>query len=200
MGWGMAWPQWLALYLSASTARLGSGTPVALTRPRPCHVQRITTMREVILSGSGPTGPISTQQSGSLLFHDILNGSSLASFKQTNASKNCTAIINSTGAQGGLMLAVQPDKSLLNVYSFQKVLLHIQDPTSVTSLTFPVLRIKYPSRSSSQNDYPALQWTGEVSSAQLALPKAGYTSGRSVHVHILEYMRARSHSHTISIS
>ena len=36
------------------------------------------------------------------------------------------------------MLAVQPDKSLLNVYSFQKVLLYIQDPTSVTSLTFPV--------------------------------------------------------------
>lgn len=74
-------------------------------------------MREVILSASGP---ISTLQSGSILFHDILNGSSLASFKQTSASKNCTAIITSTGAQGGLMLAVQPDKSLLNVYSFQK--------------------------------------------------------------------------------
>lgn len=92
-------------------------------------------MREVILTTSGP---ISTPQSGSILFHDILNGSSLASFKQTSASKNCTAIVSSTGAQGGLMLAVQPDKSLLNVYSFQKVLLHIQDPTSVTSLTFPV--------------------------------------------------------------
>jgi pre-rRNA-processing protein IPI3 len=92
-------------------------------------------MREVILTASGP---ISTPQSGSILFHDILNGSSLASFKQTSASKNCTAIVNSTGAQGGLMLAVQPDKSLLNVYSFQKVLLHIQDHTSVTSLTFPV--------------------------------------------------------------
>ena len=124
-----------------------SGTP-----PTPRHAQRITTMREVILSASGP---ISTLQSGSVLFHDILNGSSLASFKQTSASKNCTAVINSTGAQGGLMLAVQPDKSLLNVYSFQKVLLHIQDPTSMTSLTFPVLRIKYLSRSSSQNDYLA---------------------------------------------
>ena len=117
----------------------------------PC--QRITTMREVILSCSGP---ISTPQSGSILFHDILTGSSLASFKQTSASKNCTALVNSTGAQGGLMLAVQPDKSLLNVYSFQKVLLHIQDTTSMTSLTFPVLRIKCPSRSSSQNDYLAL--------------------------------------------
>ena len=109
-------------------------------------------MREVILSASGP---ISTLQSGSVLFHDILNGSSLASFKQTSASKNCTAVINSTGAQGGLVLAVQHDKSLLNVYSFQKVLLYIQDPTSMTSLTFPVLRIKCPSKSSSQNDYLA---------------------------------------------
>jgi hypothetical protein len=153
-GMGDGWPQRLPLYLSASSAGLGSGTPTVahLARAVPSTAQRITTMREVILSASGP---ISTQQSGSLLFHDILNGSSLASFKQTSASKNCTAVINSTGAQGGLMLAVQPDKSLLNVYSFQKVLLHYQDPTSVTSLTFPVLRIKYPSRSSSQNDYLA---------------------------------------------
>jgi hypothetical protein len=124
----------------------------AVAHARGARAQRITTMREVILSASGP---ISTLQSGSILFHDILNGSSLASFKQSSPSKNCTAIINSTGAQGGLMLAVQPDKSLLNVYSFQKVLLYIQDPTSMTSLTFPVLRIKCPSRSSSPNDYPA---------------------------------------------
>jgi pre-rRNA-processing protein IPI3 len=54
------------------------------------------------------------------LLHDILTGTSLASFKQTSAAKNCTAIISTSGAQGGLMLAVQPDKSLLNVYSFQK--------------------------------------------------------------------------------
>ncbi len=122
-------------------------------RPDKGVTRTITTMREVILSASAP---ISIPQSGSILFHDILNGSSLASFKQSSSSKNCTAIINSTGAQGGLILAVQPDKSLLNVYSFQKVLLHIQDPTSMTFLTFPVLRIKFPSRSSSPNDYLAL--------------------------------------------
>jgi pre-rRNA-processing protein IPI3 len=79
-------------------------------------------MREIILTASAP---ISIPQTGSILFHDILNGTSLASFKQTSAAKNCTAIINTSGAQGGLMLAVQPDKSLLNVYSFQKVHLHI---------------------------------------------------------------------------
>ena len=60
---------------------------------------------------------------GSILFHDIQSGASLASFKHTNAAKNCTALIPTREAQGGLMLAVQPDKALLNVYSFQKVLL-----------------------------------------------------------------------------
>ncbi|KAH9995534.1 WD40-repeat-containing domain protein [Russula vinacea] len=74
-------------------------------------------MREIILTASAP---ISIPQTGSILFHDILTGTSLASFKQTSAAKNCTAIISTSGAQGGLMLAVQPDKSLLNVYSFQK--------------------------------------------------------------------------------
>ena len=131
---GMAWPGFGRLYIRALRSLIRQWhAAVAPTPVRPC--QRITTMRELILSSSGP---ISTPQSGSILFHDILNGSSLASFKQTSASKNCTAVIHSTGAQGGLMLAVQPDKSLLNVYSFQKVLLYIQDPTSVTSLTFSV--------------------------------------------------------------
>ena len=79
-------------------------------------------MRETVLSASAP---VSTPQTGSILFHDIQSGTPLASFKQSSPAKNCAAVIHSTGAQGGLMLAVQPDKSLLNVYSFQKVLLHI---------------------------------------------------------------------------
>ncbi|KAH9169914.1 WD40 repeat-like protein [Lactarius sanguifluus] len=57
---------------------------------------------------------------GSILFHDIQSGASLASFKHTNAAKNCTALIPTREAQGGLMLAVQPDKALLNIYTFQK--------------------------------------------------------------------------------
>ncbi|KAH9995419.1 WD40-repeat-containing domain protein [Russula compacta] len=75
-------------------------------------------MQEVIVSASAPIS--SSSQSGSILFHDILTGTSLASFKQTSASKNCTTLISTRGALGGLILAVQPDKSLLNVYSFQK--------------------------------------------------------------------------------
>jgi hypothetical protein len=108
-------------------------------------------MDQVILTASAP---ISGSQSGSLLFHDISTGTSLASFKQATSAKHSTALIRTTPAQGGLILAVHPDKALLNVYSFQKVLLHIQTH-SICNLTLLVLRIKSPSKSSSQNAFPA---------------------------------------------
>jgi pre-rRNA-processing protein IPI3 len=79
-------------------------------------------MDQVIVSASAP---ISGSQTTSVLIHDLSTGTSLASFKQSSTPKHCTALINTTAAQGGLILAVQPDKALLNVYSFQKVLLHI---------------------------------------------------------------------------
>ncbi|TFK39957.1 WD40-repeat-containing domain protein [Crucibulum laeve] len=63
-------------------------------------------------SSSGPLGAIS--------LHDIQTGASLASFKQTNAGSHCTAVFQSKNTQGGFMLSVQPDKSILNVYTFQK--------------------------------------------------------------------------------
>jgi hypothetical protein len=95
-----------------------------------------SSMQEVIITASTST---SQQQQGSILFHDIQSGTSLASFKQSNPAKNCTSLIATRDGQGGLVLAVQPDKSLLHVYSFQKVLLlHIQEPPFVPSLTFPV--------------------------------------------------------------
>ena len=100
-------------------------------------------MQEVIITASAPFPTSTSQQqqpvsvSGSILFHDIQSGTSLASFKQTSAAKNCTSLIATRDAQGGLVLAVQPDKSLLHVYSFQKVLLlHVQEPPFVPSLTF----------------------------------------------------------------
>ena len=101
-------------------------------------------MQELIISTSAPNS--SSSHLGSILFHDIQTGTSLASFKQTTAATNCTALIPTRHAEGGLILAVQPDKSLLHVYTFQKVLLHLQDPPFIPSLTFPVLRIKYPSK------------------------------------------------------
>ncbi|KAI9438891.1 WD40-repeat-containing domain protein [Lactarius psammicola] len=77
-------------------------------------------LQEVIISTSAPVPNPQSTGNGSILFHDIQSGASLASFKHTNAAKNCTALIPTRGTQGGLMLAVQPDKALLNVYSFQK--------------------------------------------------------------------------------
>ncbi|KAK0238850.1 WD40 repeat-like protein [Armillaria nabsnona] len=57
---------------------------------------------------------------GTVAIHDIQTGTSLASFKQTNAGAHCTAFVESGDSQGGFVLAAQPDKSLLNVYNFQK--------------------------------------------------------------------------------
>ncbi|KAI3611032.1 pre-rrna-processing protein ipi3 [Moniliophthora roreri] len=58
--------------------------------------------------------------SGSISLHDFKNGASLVSFKQTNSGRHCTSYIESKNAQGGILLAAQPDKSLLHVYNFQK--------------------------------------------------------------------------------
>ena len=77
---------------------------------------------QVVVSASAP---ISGRQSAAVLVHDISTRTPLASFKQSTAAKHCTALVGSTAGQGGLILAVQPDRALLNVYSFQKVLLHI---------------------------------------------------------------------------
>ncbi|KAF9076795.1 WD40-repeat-containing domain protein [Rhodocollybia butyracea] len=58
--------------------------------------------------------------SGSITLHDISTGASLASFKQNNAFPHCTTFLTSKNAQGGFILAAQPDKSLLHAYNFQK--------------------------------------------------------------------------------
>ncbi|KAJ7035634.1 WD40 repeat-like protein, partial [Mycena alexandri] len=71
--------------------------------------------RETILSGATPTaGP------GTIAIHDFQTGSTLASFKQTNAAPHGTAVVQSQGGQGGILFAAQHDKSILNVYNFQK--------------------------------------------------------------------------------
>jgi pre-rRNA-processing protein IPI3 len=58
---------------------------------------------------------------GLIAIHDIQTGGVLTSFKQTNASTHSTAVFQSKDTQGGFILASQPDKSILNVYNFQKV-------------------------------------------------------------------------------
>ncbi len=63
-------------------------------------------------SGSGP---------GTLSLHDIQTGTSLASWKQTSAGPHCTAAVQTKDGQGGFMFAAQNDRSILNVYNYQKV-------------------------------------------------------------------------------
>lgn len=74
-------------------------------------------LQEVILCATTPLTP----GHGAIALHDIQSGSTLATFKQTSAQKNCSAVIPTRDGQGGFMLTAQSDKSILNVYNFQKV-------------------------------------------------------------------------------
>lgn len=80
-------------------------------------------LQEVVLCSAAPS--TSTSGAGAIALHDISTGSTLASFKQTSPAVQCTAVVNTTvldgTPQGGLILTSQPDKSILNVYNFQKV-------------------------------------------------------------------------------
>ncbi|KAF7323161.1 WD40 repeat-like protein [Mycena chlorophos] len=72
-------------------------------------------MRETIICTSTPTGA-----SGAIAIHDLQTGATLASFKQTTSALHSTAIVQTQGALGGLLFAVQQDKPILNLYNFQK--------------------------------------------------------------------------------
>jgi hypothetical protein len=74
-------------------------------------------LQETILCAASPSSGIST---GSLAFHDIRTGSILASFKQTSSKIHCTDVIETSNGQGGFVLTVQPEKSIMNVYNYQK--------------------------------------------------------------------------------
>ncbi|KAI0091715.1 WD40 repeat-like protein [Irpex rosettiformis] len=75
-------------------------------------------LQELVLCATQPTN--TTAGPGTISLHDIQTGSTLASFKQTSAGLHSTAVVNTRDGQGGFMLAAQPDKSILNVYHFQK--------------------------------------------------------------------------------
>ncbi|KAJ3519438.1 hypothetical protein NM688_g9300 [Phlebia brevispora] len=75
-------------------------------------------LQEIILCSTAPTAQ--TTGPGTISVHDIQTGTLLASYKQTSATTHCTAVAPSRDGQGGFMLAAQADKSILNVYNFQK--------------------------------------------------------------------------------
>ena len=76
-------------------------------------------LQETVLCATSPSS--SSAGSGVIAIHDIQTGATLASFKQNNAGSHCVAVFESGNLQGGFILASQPDKSILNVYDFQKV-------------------------------------------------------------------------------
>jgi len=63
-------------------------------------------------SGSGP---------GAFVLHDLQTGTTLASFRQTSSAPHCTAFVETANGQGGIMFGAQMDKSVLNIYNFQRV-------------------------------------------------------------------------------
>lgn len=69
------------------------------------------------------TQPPAGSGAGSLVLHDIQTGAALTNWKQTSAGAHCNVLVpgSSSGHLGGALLAAQPDKAIMNVYTFQKV-------------------------------------------------------------------------------
>jgi len=73
-------------------------------------------IQEIIVCCSSPS-----TSAGSIAFHDTRTGAVLATFKQTNARVHGTDLVETKDGQGGFILSAQQDKSILNVYNYQKV-------------------------------------------------------------------------------
>lgn len=87
-------------------------------------------LQEVILCSTSSQQP--TVGAGAIAIHDIQTGAILASFKQTNAGPKGVAVLESKSTQGGFMLAAQSDKSIMNVYNYQKVSLIMLHKSNMT--------------------------------------------------------------------
>lgn len=80
--------------------------------------------QETIVCCSSPS-----TSTGSITFHDVRTGAALAGFKQTNARTHSTDLVETKDGQGGFILSAQHDKSIVNVYNYQKV--HLESPELV---------------------------------------------------------------------
>ena len=93
-----------------------------LSRPRPgFRKMQAQQIQEIVVCCSTPS-----TSTGSIAFHDIRTGAVLATFKQTNARTHGTDLVETKDGQGGFILSAQQDKSILNVYNYQKV--HFEGP------------------------------------------------------------------------
>ncbi|KAF8449110.1 WD40-repeat-containing domain protein [Boletus edulis BED1] len=97
-------------------------------------------LQEVILCATAPqpsdSGPAQASGPGAFVLHDLQTSNVLSSFKQTNSAPHCSAFVETKDGQGGIMVAAQSDKTLLNVYNFQKdqIALKVVLPEKLTCL------------------------------------------------------------------
>ncbi|KAI6038083.1 WD40-repeat-containing domain protein [Pisolithus marmoratus] len=75
-------------------------------------------LQETILCATAPQTSGSGQ--GAFVLHDLQAGTTLATFRQTSSAPHCSAFIETANGQGGIMIGAQMDKSVLNVYNFQR--------------------------------------------------------------------------------
>jgi hypothetical protein len=76
-------------------------------------------LHEAIFASACPTA--ASGNSGTLSVLDYVTGASLASFKPCAAPAHGTAVVETQGADGGVLFALQDGKPVLNCWSFQKV-------------------------------------------------------------------------------
>ncbi|KAG8987017.1 Pre-rRNA-processing protein ipi3 [Tulasnella sp. JGI-2019a] len=81
-------------------------------------------LREVFCCSTAPSS--AALGTGSITLHDIQTGTQLACFKQTSSAPHCIGVVQGGAGLGGLILSVQSDKPILNIYSFQKEQLHMR--------------------------------------------------------------------------
>ncbi|KAI6001068.1 WD40-repeat-containing domain protein [Pisolithus orientalis] len=75
-------------------------------------------LQETVLCATAPQPSGSGQ--GAFVLHDLQAGTTLATFRQTSSAPHCSAFIETANGQGGIMIGAQMDKSVLNVYNFQR--------------------------------------------------------------------------------
>ena len=94
-------------------------------------------LQEVVLCALSPSSGTGT---GLISINDLQTGTALATFKQSSSAAHCTTHVESKNGLGGIILAAQSTKALLNVYSFQKVIF-FSNYILVSGLNDLILRI-----------------------------------------------------------
>jgi hypothetical protein len=132
-------------------------------------------LQEVVFCAT--TSPSPAAGSGTVTVHDFKTGAALVTFKQNNAAVHCTAYLPSNGSRGGFFVAAQPDKPIINIYNFQKVIEWIY---SIGPDSKIATRIKLASRWLSLKRLLQLLLIPEEITAQEVLLRVEFICGRQI--------------------